>query len=51
MALMKLEIMSFVAAIMILLHRCLRVLVLIHVKHIIFLSTLNRLLWTFWLDT
>jgi hypothetical protein len=51
MALMKLEIMTFRAAIMILLHRCLGVLVLIHVKHIVFLRTLNHLLLTFWLDT
>ena len=51
MALMKLEIMTFIADIMILLHRGLRVLVLIHVKNIIFLSTLNYLLLTFWLDT
>ena len=50
-AFMKLVMINFIAAIMILLHRCLRMLVLIHVKYIIFLSTLHHFLFTFWLAT
>ena len=46
---MKLEISAFIGTFMILLHRCLWVLVLIHVKYIIFLSTLNHILLTVWL--
>ena len=50
-AFMKLVMISFIAAIMILLHRWLRLLVLIHVKYIIFLSTLHHMLLIFWLAT
>ena len=48
---MKLETTAFIGTFLILLHRCLRVLVLIHVKYIIFLSTLNHTLLTVWLAT
>ena len=46
---MKLAIITFIAAIIILLHRCLRLLVLIHIKYMILLRTWNHLLLTFWL--
>jgi hypothetical protein len=48
---MKLFMITFIASIMILLNRWLRVLVLIHVKYIIFLSTLHHLLFNFWVAT
>ena len=50
-AFMKLVMITFIGAIMILLHRWLRVLVLINVKYIIFLSTLHNLLFTLWVAT
>ena len=48
---MKLDIITFIAAIMILLHRCFWLLFLIHIEYIIFFMTLHYLLIFFWQAT